>query len=283
MLGASATAHAAASDWVGDTHAAVRLISGVDGLGSSPTIEAGLEFRFAPGWHGYWRTPGDSGIAPMLDWSRSENIDRENVAWPAPTRLVIEGLQNGTYENHVVLPVTLALKTPARPTRIRLAIGYGACSNICVPYQAELSLALAVGSAGASPEAPLIAVARAKVPDAPAAAGIEVVSTGVVETGSETNLVVELRSKTEPFLRPDLFVEGIGAGLPPSPKIELSEGGHAARLTTRLPDSLPASRPLTLTLIDGSRAAEFAAIAKPPVTKSPMTKPPILGPRHLEP
>ena len=68
------SARAAATDWVGDSRAAVRLITAADNITADPTLEAGLEFRFAKGWHGYWRTPGDAGIPPTVDWSASENI-----------------------------------------------------------------------------------------------------------------------------------------------------------------------------------------------------------------
>ena len=49
-------AHAAATNWVGDSRAAVRLITATDHIAADSTLEAGLEFRFAKGWHGYWRT-----------------------------------------------------------------------------------------------------------------------------------------------------------------------------------------------------------------------------------
>jgi suppressor for copper-sensitivity B len=103
----SAAAHAASTAWAGDSRAAVRLITGIDSLAADANLDAGLEFRFANGWHGYWRTPGDAGVGPVIDWSGSENIARSEVAWPAPHRLVIEGLQNSVYENRVVLPVKL--------------------------------------------------------------------------------------------------------------------------------------------------------------------------------
>jgi suppressor for copper-sensitivity B len=103
-------ARAAATDWVGDSRAAVRLITTTDNLPADSTLEAGLEFRFAKGWHGYWRTPGDAGIPPTVDWSASENISGEEISWPAPHRLVIDELQNSVYENGVVLPVKFFLK-----------------------------------------------------------------------------------------------------------------------------------------------------------------------------
>ena len=255
---AMSPARAAATDWVGNVHAAVRLITGSDSLSGNSSLEAGLEFRFAPGWHGYWRTPGDTGIAPLIDWSGSQNIDREAIAWPAPTRLVVDGSQNGVYDGQVILPVSLFLKTPGRPARIRVRVGYAACSNICVPYQAELDLSLPVGRAEPSAEAPAIGAARTQVPRSPAAAGIEIVSLGIAQADTDQRLVIELRSATEPFTRPDLFVEGAESGIPAPPRVELSEAGHVAHLTVRLPTTLPPNSLLTLTLTDGRRAAEFA-------------------------
>jgi suppressor for copper-sensitivity B len=103
------SAHAAATNWVGDSRAVVRLITATDNIAADSTLEAGLEFRFAKGWHGYWRTPGDAGIPPTVDWSASANISGAEISWPAPHRLVIDELQNSVYENDVVLPVKLHL------------------------------------------------------------------------------------------------------------------------------------------------------------------------------
>lgn len=48
-----------------------------------------------------------------------------------------------------------------------------------------------------------------------------------------------------------------GNGIPPAPKFELQDRGKTARLTVRFAALPPAGPPLTLTLIDESRAAEF--------------------------
>jgi suppressor for copper-sensitivity B len=250
-------AHAAATNWVGDNRVAVRLITASDNLATGSTLDAGLEFRFAKGWHGYWRTPGDAGIAPMVDWSGSENLLRDEIAWPAPSRLVIEDLQNSVYANHVVLPVKLFLKEAGGPVRIKAMVGYAGCSDICVPYQAELTLSLPQGAGGTSAEATLINQARKTVPGTPAAAGIDVVGTRVAGSTSEPMLLVDLRSTEKPFVRPDLFVEGTGNGIPAAPQVDLGDGGKTAHLTVRLPKLPPAGRPLTVTLTDEDRSAEF--------------------------
>ncbi|WP_426440467.1 protein-disulfide reductase DsbD family protein [Bradyrhizobium genosp. P] len=271
MLSTAGGARAASTDWMGNSHAAVRLITASNNLENAATLDAGLEFRFAKGWHGYWRTPGDAGVAPVIDWSASDNIERGEVAWPAPHRLVIEGLQNSVYESHVVLPVKLFLRTAATPARIHVSVAYAACSEICVPYQAELSLPVPLGPAGKSTEATTIDAARKGVPGSVEAAGIEIVGTRIVETSSGKKLLVDLRSDGVPFERPDLFVEGTGDGIPAAPEVTLQDGARAAHMSVALPAVLPPERHLTLTLTDGERAAELplptGAIAAAPLAE----------------
>ncbi len=272
-LAPAAPAAAATTDWVGSQHAAVRLISATDAVSGASPVEAGLEFRFAPGWHGYWRTPGDAGIAPVIDWSASPGLKTATVAWPAPTRLVVSDLQNSTYEGQVALPVALTYADPRRAADMRVSIDYAACSNVCVPYHADLSLMLPVGTAGPSAEAATIAAARTTVPGTPAAAGIEVARQAFVGTGAQRTLVVALRSSTIPFDHPDLFVENAGDGIPPAPAVLLGPDGRTATLTVPVAErpaadtasTDPASKAagLALTLVDGRRSATFSGPAIP--------------------
>jgi suppressor for copper-sensitivity B len=158
------SANAAATAWVGDSRAAVRLITATDNVADVSTIDAGLEFRFANGWHGYWRTPGDAGVPPTIDWSGSENILNHEISWPAPSRFVVDGLQNAVYENDVILPVKLSLKQGQRSTVIKASIGYAACSEICVPLEAEVTLPLPAGTDNISAESVSINSAEQWVP-----------------------------------------------------------------------------------------------------------------------
>jgi suppressor for copper-sensitivity B len=216
-----------------------------------------LEFRFAKEWHGYWRTPGDAGVAPDIDWSGSENIRDPEIGWPAPHRLVIDELQNVVYDDDVILPVKLYLNEASAPVQIKVSVGYAACSDICVPLQAALALALPRGARQLSPESAAIASARTRVPGTIENAGIAVNRAQLVEAASGPSLVVDLQSNREPFAKPDLFVEGIGDGIPPAPQVLLQDGGKTVHLTVRLAALPRTNPPLTLTLTDGGRAAEF--------------------------
>ena len=79
----------------------------------------------------------------------------------------------------------------------------------------------------------MIDSARKSVPGSAEAAGIDAIRTRFAGTASEPTLVVDLQSKAEAFVRPDLFVEGAGNGIPPAPKVDLRDAGKTARLTVR--------------------------------------------------
>ena len=106
------------------------------------------------------------------------------------------------------------------------------------------------------------------MPGSPDAAGVDVIGTRFSGPGSKPNLVVDLRSRSGVFVRPDLLVEGVGDGIPPAPEVELQDAGRAARLTVRLAALPPAGRPLTVTLIDENRAAEFKVPAAQAIPES---------------
>src|ERR1700709_392068 len=71
------------SPWVKDGHSAVRLLAGSR---SGAVLLGGIAFQLQPGWHTYWRTPGDSGVPPRIDFSKSENIEAVTILWPAPIK-----------------------------------------------------------------------------------------------------------------------------------------------------------------------------------------------------
>ena len=75
-LGAAASGplQAAASPWLDHDHAKVRLVSAVESIGPARELRLGLQFQLEPGWKIYWRSPGDAGFPPVLDWSESRNV-----------------------------------------------------------------------------------------------------------------------------------------------------------------------------------------------------------------
>ncbi|GLS22492.1 protein involved in C cytochrome biogenesis [Labrys miyagiensis] len=140
----AATLAGEASPWSAVDGAAMRLLPG-NAPGNGP---AGLEIKLDEGWKTYWRNPGDAGIPPSFDWSKSENLSSVTVLWPAPTRLDDEGGSSAVYRGDVVLPLKVTAADPAKPVRLSLALDYAICHEICVPAKGSADLTLAPGTQG---------------------------------------------------------------------------------------------------------------------------------------
>ena len=133
-----------ASGWDTQAHTAVRLIAGA--MIKTPEaafLRAGIEIKLDPGWKTYWRDPGDSGVPPTFDFADSDNVKSVTVLWPAPERFS-DGAGGDLigYVDHVILPLQVAPQDAAKQTSLHLKLGYAICGNLCVPVEADLTLAL---------------------------------------------------------------------------------------------------------------------------------------------
>src|SRR3954454_9911162 len=129
------------SPWQRDTHSAVRLLAGSR---SGGVLLGGIAFQLQPGWKTYWRTPGDSGVTPRFDFSKSDNIEAVTVLWPAPKKIDdgAGGVSLG-YLKQVVLPLRIVAKNADRPVTLRADINYAVCEKLCIPVEASAELGFA--------------------------------------------------------------------------------------------------------------------------------------------
>jgi DsbC/DsbD-like thiol-disulfide interchange protein len=107
---------------------------------------AGIRIQMAPGWHTYWRQPGDAGIPPQLDWTGSVNFEGAEIVWPVPDRFDQNGLSTLGYSGEVILPLAV---TPSGAGEIGLkgALFLGVCEDVCIPVEVSLAIALPDGGA----------------------------------------------------------------------------------------------------------------------------------------
>ncbi len=115
------------------------------------TVTLALMMRPSPGWHGYWKNPGDSGIETQIAWELPAGLAAGPIQYPVPDRLIIGGLMNYVYEGDyaqlidVKVPADLA---PGTKLPIRATVDYLACTDeICVPETANVAVDLEAGSA----------------------------------------------------------------------------------------------------------------------------------------
>jgi len=104
--------------------------------------------KIQPGWHTYWRNPGDSGGATTLDWTLPPGVSAGDIVWPVPERQRLQSLMNYGYSGEVFLPVPVTIPADAPPGSV-LALTVRAlflvCSaEMCVPDELTLGLSLRV-------------------------------------------------------------------------------------------------------------------------------------------
>jgi DsbC/DsbD-like thiol-disulfide interchange protein len=265
LIGAAPCAAIAAdvSSWDNDLQSAARLV-GARALAAADgrVFRAGVEIKLKPGWKTYWRYPGDSGVPPVLDFSRSQNVKVVTVLYPAPMRFADGGGGNSIgYKGDVILPLHVVPKDAAKPVSLHLKLAYAACEKLCVPAQAELELVL-TGADGSQEAA--VGAAEARVPKAGAIGDRGAFAVRAVrrEAGSgKPRVVVDVAAPDGEAVA--LFAEGPTAewALPlPEPIADAPPGlrRFAFELDGLPPDTKPDGATLRLTAVAGNQAIEVA-------------------------
>lgn len=248
-----------ASDWAANDTGKIRLIAATTAMGDARSVKLGLHFQLAPGWKIYWRTPGDAGYPPKMNWSGSVNLGQPVISWPAPKRFQLAGLQNHGYTGEVVLPLDVPVIQPGQAAQAALSVDYLACAQICVPQEAKLSLGLPAGPAMPSAFVHDISRFTSLVPGDGARHGLAVEKLEAVGSGDQSFVRVSV-SASEALSHPDVFVEPAGVASFEAPRVVFGKDSRHAILESRVvPGTLQrplTDGPLTVTLTDGGRSLE---------------------------
>ncbi len=219
-------------------------------------MRAGIEIKLQPGWHTYWRYPGDSGVPPRFTFSDSDNVATVKVLYPAPHAVTDEAGVTIGYKGNVIFPLRIVPLDKRKPVTLRLKADYAVCEKLCVPVEARASLGMPGASATSNAA---LAAAEARVPRqiARAEAGLTVRR---VNNGPKPLVFVDLPAPGgEPV---EIFVEGPTAdwALPiPKPAPDAPSGRrHFSFELDGLPPGVdPKGRfDLTFTIVRGGQPIE---------------------------
>ena len=109
-----------------------------------------LRLRLEPGWKTYWRSPGDAGIPPRFDWSRSDNVQSVAVHWPVPKAFSQNGMTSIGYAGEVLVPLEISVGSGA--AALGGTVEIGVCEEVCVPVRFDIRAELPDAVAGADAE-----------------------------------------------------------------------------------------------------------------------------------
>jgi thiol:disulfide interchange protein len=122
------------------------LISEVSSIKAGESFWVALRQEIRPGWHTYWRNPGDSGAPTELHWELPSGFSASDIHWPYPERVPYGPLMNFGYHGTVIFPVQITVPDSISTGEVTLrAKGeWLVCADICIPEDADLELKILV-------------------------------------------------------------------------------------------------------------------------------------------
>ena len=223
---------------------------------------AALSLTLAAGWKTYWRSPGEAGIPPLLDFAGSGNLGAVRLHWPSPEVFEVNGMQTIGYLDRLILPIEITPQEAGRPIEIRLAVDLGVCRDICVPATLDFVASL---PASGQPD-PAIRAALASGPHGAAAAGLTAIHCAVAPIRDGLSMTTAIRM---PSLGPDeaVVIEPADGSIWVS-QSQTSRDGAMLTATTDLvpPDGAPFAldrSTLRVTVVGSKGAVEVTGCPAP--------------------
>jgi thiol:disulfide interchange protein DsbD len=147
-----------------DNPATASLISETQGFVPGQSFTVALRLDQDPGWHTYWRDPGDAGLATTLDFSLPKGVHAGALEWPKPR--VFKAAGNLTcygYESPAVIlvPISVDADYATDSLALKAKATWLVCKDVCLPGKADVVLNLTrLQSNTPSADAPLFAALR---------------------------------------------------------------------------------------------------------------------------
>ena len=212
-------AHAATGPWQGGAEVQLRLISASidhDLAGNDYQLDAALEVKLAKGWKIYWRSPGDAGLPPELNFTASPAVTGHRMLFPAPERFNLFGLDTFGYGEHVIFPLVIDVDPDmaAGHQKLILVADFNGlvCADICIPIEETLTMAVASGD-GYSPSdhAFAIAQARSQVPSQATGNGYHIKTASIINDQLEV-VIGDPAGMAYTMRRGDILIEAEADG-----------------------------------------------------------------------
>ncbi len=147
------------------------LVSETRAIPASGEFSIAIHFDIEPGWHLYWKNPGDTGAPMAIDLDLPEGLVAGDVRWPAPRRYLHAGLLDYIHEDELTLVIPIHVESPpASPAEMSVDLEWLVCKDMCLAGFGTLDLTMPVADSRSAVEAsdasPLFDRARAQWPEA---------------------------------------------------------------------------------------------------------------------
>ncbi len=150
----SQSAQTEAPDAAPDMYATIDIIPEKTDIKAGETLYVAIKQQIHPGWHTYWKNPGDSGEPTHVNWILPDGFEAGTLMFPTPKPIAYPPLTNYGYEGTVYFLQTITAPPVLSdgPVRLTAAVDWLVCKEICIPESVEKEVIFNAGGADAAAE-----------------------------------------------------------------------------------------------------------------------------------
>lgn len=132
-----------------------RLLVEPSAIAAGVPFTVAVNLRHAPGWHTYYKEPGDSGLPTKISWVLPDGFSAGEILWPVPQRIELPPLVNYGYEGEASLLVVVTPPPRLSAPSVTLAakVSWLECKEECIPGKTDLSVVIPVAASPGPPTA----------------------------------------------------------------------------------------------------------------------------------
>lgn len=266
MMSLSVHASTLTTGWIHNPQhppVAVRLMLTGEKNEANKTVEGLLEVKLDKDWKTYWRSPGEGGTAPSINWELSSNLNSVDWHWPLPKRYEFLGVETLGYKHDVIFPMTFHLDDMNKPVFLSGKLTMSSCTSICVLTDYELSLDFNPEKLVPSVDAMVLYNKGNSLVPKPSTA-VELTQVSYDEAKKIVSIVATNKAG---WTNPDVFVDGQSKPVKQTsfltPKIDVSGEQLIAQVPISSWFGTPklVGEPLSVTITDKDIAVELSKVA----------------------
>ncbi|TLS76792.1 protein-disulfide reductase DsbD family protein [Photobacterium damselae] len=266
MMSLSVHASTLTTGWIHNPQhppVAVRLMLTGEKNEANKTVEGLLEVKLDKDWKTYWRSPGEGGTAPSINWELSSNLNSVDWHWPLPKRYEFLGVETLGYKHDVIFPMTFHLDDMNKPVFLSGKLTMSSCTSICVLTDYELSLDFNPEKLVPSVDAMVLYNKSNSLVPKPSTA-VELTQVSYDEAKKIVSIVATNKAG---WTNPDVFVDGQSKPVKQTsfltPKIDVSGEQLIAQVPVSSWFGTPklVGEPLSVTITDKDIAVELSKVA----------------------
>jgi thiol:disulfide interchange protein len=140
----------------GAKHIALRMIADQKAIVPGKDFRLGIELSIQPGWHTYYKEPGDAGMPTRIEWQLPEGFQAGPLKWVKPNRFTEGDIITYGYADKTVIATDVSVPKTIKPGEIltlKANVKWLTCKEICVPGNGTTELKMPVVRADAGPSA----------------------------------------------------------------------------------------------------------------------------------